>query len=44
MLEITEGIIIKYMKQRLLKTTEVTEISEIEDNFFQLTDDDLNVH
>ena len=32
------------MKQRLLKTTEVTEIAEIEDNFFQLTDDDLNVH
>ena len=28
----------------LLKTTEFTEISEIEDNSFQLTDDDLTLH
>ena len=32
------------MKQRFLKTTEVTEKSEIEDSFFQLKDDDLNLH
>ena len=38
--EIIEVRITKYMTQRLLKTTEFTEISEIEDNSFQLTDDD----
>ena len=42
--EIIEVRITKYMTQRLLKTTEFTEISEIEDNSFQLTDDDLNLH
>ena len=42
--EIIEVRITKYMNQRLLGTTEFTEISEIEDNSFQLTDDDLNLH
>ena len=42
--EIIETTITKYMTQRLLKTTEFTEILEIEDNSFQLTDDDLNLH
>ena len=42
--EIIEVRITKYMAQRLLKATEFTEISEIEDNSFQLTDDDLNFH
>ena len=42
--EIIEVRITKYMTQRFLKTTEFTEISEIEDNSFQLTDDDVNLH
>ena len=41
--EIIEVRITKYMTQRLLKTTKFTEISEIEDNSFQLTDNDLNL-
>lgn len=32
------------MTKKLLKTTEFTEISEIEDNSFQLIDNDLNLH
>ena len=32
------------MTQRLLKTTEFTELLEIEGNSFQLTDGDLNLH
>ena len=32
------------MTQKLLKITEFTEILEIEDNSFQLTDGDLNLH
>ena len=32
------------MTQRLLKATEFSEISEIEHNSFQQTDDDLNLH
>ena len=42
--EIIEVRITKYMTQRLLKTTEFTQMSEIKYNYFQLTDDDLNLH
>ena len=42
--EIIEARITEYMTQRLLKTTKFTEILEIEDNSFQLTDDGLNLH
>ena len=31
------------MTQRLVETTEFTEIWKTEDNYFQLTDDDLNL-
>ena len=36
--------ITKYLTQGLLKTTEFIGISETEDNFFQLTGNDLNLH
>ena len=42
--EIIEVRMTKYMTQRLLKTTEFAEISEPEDNSFQLTDHDLDLH
>ena len=42
--EIIEVRVTKYMTQKLLKITEFTEILEIEDNSFQLTDGDLNLH
>ena len=42
--EIIEVRITKYMTQSLLKRTEFTEISMMEDDSFQLTDDDLNLH
>ena len=42
--EIIEARITEYMTQRLLKTTKFTEILEIEDNSFHLTDDGLNLH
>ena len=41
---IIEVRITKYMTQRSLRITQSTEILVIEDNSFQLTDDDLNLH
>ena len=32
------------MTQRLLKTIEFTDILQVKDSSFQLTDDDLNLH